>query len=154
MNSSLIFVILVFFPFFSGLLCYGIGKYNEEIRDYMAMASGVFEFLFMLWLAVNCLTGTENIFEATTFYSVSLPGFCGMGLDFTLEGFRVIYANIAAFMWMMTIILSKEYFVHHGNRNRFYFFMLWTLGATMGVFLSASLYTTFVFFEIDRKSVV
>ncbi|RAZ94754.1 sodium:proton antiporter, partial [Klebsiella oxytoca] len=30
----------------------------------------------------------------------------------------------------------------------FYLFLLWTLGATMGVFLSADLYTTFVFFEI------
>jgi hydrogenase-4 component B len=51
-------------------------------------------------------------------------------------------------MWMMATILSKEYFTHHGNRNRFYLFLLLTLGATMGVFLSADLYTTFIFFEI------
>lgn len=51
-------------------------------------------------------------------------------------------------MWMMTTILSREYFTHHENRNRFYLFLLMTLGATMGVFLSADLFTTFIFFEI------
>ena len=43
---------------------------------------------------------------------------------------------------------SGEYFSGERCRGRFYLFLLWTLGATMGVFLSADLYTTFVFFEI------
>ncbi|MCM1145809.1 MAG: complex I subunit 5 family protein, partial [Lachnoclostridium sp.] len=71
-----------------------------------------------------------------------------MGLTFTMDGFRLVYSTVAAFMWMMTMLLSGEYCKHHENTNRFYLFMLATLGATMGVFLSADLFTTFIFFEI------
>ena len=56
---------------------------------------------------------------------VALPGFCGLGLYLRADGFRGLYSCVAAFMWM-----------------------LMTLGATLGVFLSDNLGTTFLFFEI------
>ena len=77
-----------------------------------------------------------------------MPGVCGFGLHFALDGFRALYSAIAAFMWMMTTLFSGEYFAHYRNRNRYYLFLLITLGATVGVFLSADFYTTFIFFEI------
>ena len=77
-----------------------------------------------------------------------VPEICGMGLTFMADGFRLIYGTVASLMWMMTTILSRQYLEHHENRNRFYLFLLLTLGATMGVFLSADLFTTFIFFEI------
>ena len=57
-------------------------------------------------------------------------------------------ALIAGYVWFFTTILSPEYFnkIKSRNRNRYYMFMLWTLGATMGIFLSSNLYTTFIFF--------
>ncbi|MDD6050979.1 MAG: proton-conducting transporter membrane subunit, partial [Clostridiales bacterium] len=65
------------------------------------------------------------------------------------DGFRAIYGCIAAFMWMMSGIFSPEYFSHHAeNRGRYGLFNLLTLGATLGVFYSDDLYTTFIFFEI------
>ena len=51
-------------------------------------------------------------------------------------------------MWMMTTLFSMEYFACHGNSGRYCFFSLLTCGATMGVFLSDSLFTLFLFFEI------
>ncbi|MBR4026772.1 MAG: sodium:proton antiporter [Lachnospiraceae bacterium] len=77
-----------------------------------------------------------------------IPNICGMGIRFTLDGFRAIYCVITAFMWAMTAIFSMEYFAHYKNCNRYYFFQLLTLGATEAIFLSADLYTTFIFFEI------
>lgn len=77
-----------------------------------------------------------------------LPEICGMGLNFTLDGFRALYGAIAAFMWFMSTLFSREYFGHYRNRNRYYLFLLLTLGATEGVFLSADFYTTFLFFEM------
>jgi len=75
-------------------------------------------------------------------------GFMGFRIYFRLDGFRAIYGVITAFMWVMTTLFSKEYFAHYRNRNRYYFFSLLTFGGTMGVFLSADLITTFLFFEI------
>ncbi|MDE7199033.1 MAG: sodium:proton antiporter, partial [Lachnospiraceae bacterium] len=79
---------------------------------------------------------------------VTIPYICGMGIQFTLDGFRALYGSVAAFMWFMTTLFSREYFGHYRNRNRYYLFLLLTLGATEGVFFSADFFTTFLFFEI------
>lgn len=55
---------------------------------------------------------------------------------------------IAAFIWVMTTLISREYFEHYHNRNRYYAFVLPTLGATLGLFMSADLFTTFLFYQI------
>ena len=157
MRQEICLAILVFFPFLAGLLSFVIGLlYNgkkEEaalegeqntLRDIVVILSTVLEFVEMTGLAVWTLSSQGRNPHLT----LTIPKVCGFGLSFALDGFRVIYGCVAAFMWMMAAALSKEYFTHHKNRNRFYLFLLWTLGATMGVFLSADLYTTFIFFEI------
>lgn len=135
MNSYLL-AVLVFYPMVGALLTWLVGLKNEKIRDYLADFITISEFVLMLILAIQ---GPMNC---------EVKDICGFGLHFTLDGFRDVYGSIAALMWMMTTILSREYFTHHDNRNRFYLFLLLTLGATMGVFLSSDLYTTFIFFEI------
>lgn len=143
---------LVFFPMIGALAAYYVGRKNKTARDYMANAIVILEFAVMLYvfsmhhMAWRLEGNAGNSFGYPS--SFRIPGFCGMGLHFAIDGFRVLYGLIAAFMWMISTIFSKEYFVHYRNRNRYYFFLLMTLGATMGVFLSSDLYTTFIFFEI------
>ena len=147
---------LVLFPFVAGLLSFGAGRLcagrekteknggQENLRDGIVIFSAVAEFAVMLMLAIS-------VYEAGSIESkISwvIQGVCGWGLSFMLDGFRMLFGCVAAFMWMMAAILSREYLTHHKNRNRYYLFLLWTLGATMGVFFSADLYTTFIFFEI------
>lgn len=141
---NMILAILVFYPFLGGLLSYGAGRYKEEYRDYLAQFVVISEFALTLVLAF----AHGGSLGAQVLEELYIPEICGFGLNFTLDGFRVIYVMVAGLMWMMTTLLSEEYFLHHENRNRFYLFLLWTLGATMGVFLSADLLTTFLFFEI------
>lgn len=81
-------------------------------------------------------------------YYFEIPNICGMGLNFTVDGFRIVYCTIAAFMWAMTALFSKEYFSHYKNKARYHVFSIITFLATEGVFLSADFYTTFIFFEI------
>ena len=117
---------------------YLIGRKNKEARNYFVIAVAVIEFAVMAYLFLTFTDTTEFVWKE----------FCGRGMYLELDGFRVLYALIAAFMWMMTTLFSKEYFAHYRNRNRYYLFTLLTLGATVGVFLSADLFTTFIFFEI------
>ncbi|MBD5480897.1 MAG: sodium:proton antiporter, partial [Lachnospiraceae bacterium] len=118
-----------------------IGRHHKSERDYFvfmccSLELAIFLFLSVLTLGgVNC--GVANI-----------PEICGMGLHFQMDGFRVLYGTVAAFLWFMTTIFSKEYFAHYHNRNRYYFFLLLTLGATEGVFLAQDFFTIFIFFEI------
>lgn len=144
MEGNLILAVLVFYPFAGALLSGLAGQKKELLRDYLADFIAVSEFLLAGMLCMKNM-GQSG---AASFYRCYLPGVCGMGLHFTMDGFRLIYVTIAAFMWMMTTILSGEYMRHHKNRNRYYLFLLATLGATAGVFLSEDLLTMFLFFEI------
>lgn len=152
MEGNVMLAFLVFFPMLGSLVSYLIGRKNKTARDYAADVIVVVEFAAMLYVfymyytALSLAGNSGNSFGYPVSYR--LPGFCGMGLNFTIDGFRVLYGLIACFMWMMSTIFSKEYFAHYRNRNRYYLFMLVTLGATLGVFLSADLYTTFIFFEM------
>jgi formate hydrogenlyase subunit 3/multisubunit Na+/H+ antiporter MnhD subunit len=140
MSGNIILLVLILWPMAGALIGYGIGRRNKKVRDYFADFVGVSEFLmaaFVLWKAA---TGEEM-----TFY---LADICGQGLYLKLDGFRALYGAVAALMWMMTTIFSREYLRHYRNRNRYYLFTLLTCGATMGVFLSVDLFTTFIFFEI------
>ncbi|MCH5344682.1 MAG: sodium:proton antiporter [Acetatifactor sp.] len=80
--------------------------------------------------------------------ALSLPDICGMGLYFRIDGFRVIFAVVTAYMWMMTTLFSREYLSHSKHTGRYYRFLLITLAAMLGIFLSDDLFTTFIFFEI------
>lgn len=77
-----------------------------------------------------------------------LPGFCGMGLHLRLDGFRLVYLGIGVLMWGCSGLFSREYMAHYKRKLRYYGFFWATFVATAGVFLSADLYTTFIFFEI------
>ena len=139
---------LVFFPFPAGLLSYWLGsmKTKKEIHPCgrsVAVVSVALEFAAALYAFAGFLSGS---FGGGTL-DLLLPEVCGFGLGFTMDGFRAVYALVSAFMWMMTMLLAGEYFRHHARVQRFYLFFLFTLGATMGVFLSADLFTTFLFFE-------
>ena len=138
---------VVFFPIVSAIVGYLVGKKDKNGRDYFAdvitgIELAVFLFLFFL-------TGRGNGWTLTSQYlTLNIPEVCGMGLYFVLDDFRVLYGGIAAFMWFVSTLFSREYFACYRNRNRYYFFLLLTLGATEGVFLAADFYTVFIFFEI------
>ena len=133
-NIALLFLIL--WPMIGGGISYYAGKKSRLVRDYVADFICVIELaaVLSLWGSV----GSELV----------IPGVCGLGLKFSLDGFRFIYAVIIAFMWAVTTIFSREYLRHHRNRNRYYLYVLMTLGSIMGVFISGDLYTTFIFFEM------
>lgn len=130
---------LSLFPMISAVICYVIGRKSKTVRDIMADVFAAAEFGLLILLLTDIIAG--KTVEAV------LPGIlCGLHME--ADGFRGIYALIAGFMWLMTTVFSRQYLSHYRNKNRYYFFVLLTFGATVGVFLSADLLTTFIFFEI------
>lgn len=142
MSRGFLILFLVFYPFAGAVVSYCIGIKHKAARDYTADFITISEFGVLAYLF--CAYLGQGGFSV----SAEVANFCGFGLHFRMDGFRLLYALIAAVMWMMTTIFSKEYFRHYHSRNRYYFFMLLTLGSIIGVFLSDDLYTTFIFFEI------
>ena len=127
-------------PMAAGIIAYILGRFSKKVRDYFADAVTVLELGTLIYLAIMTLNGASYVF--------SMADLCGLGVNLKLDGFRIIYGLVAAFMWAMTTILSREYMAHYKRTDRYYLFFLFTLGATVGVFLSADLFTTFLFFEI------
>ncbi len=144
MNTSINILIYstIFGPMAAAVIGYIIGRYDKDLRSRFADAVTGITFGIFLYLFIQVLT------EDPPEILAKIPDVCGLGLHFTLDGFRAMYGMIAAFMWFMSTLFSKEYLSHYHNRNRYYLFLLFTLGATEGVFLSADFYTTFIFFEI------
>lgn len=124
----------------AGIIAYCMGRYSKKLRDCFADAVTVLEMGLLCWLSYQFLSGQQ-----VSFVSQDL---CGLGVSLKLDGFRIVYGFVATFMWAMTTIFSRQYMAHYPRTNRYYMFFLMTLGATVGVFLSADLFTTFLFFEI------
>lgn len=140
-HLQIIIYLAVFGPMAAAPVCWLIGRRSKTARDcFVFIVCGLelalFSFLFVL--------GMYGIYGRAAY----IPGVCGLGLSFRMDGFCVLYGTVAAFMWFMTCIFSREYFARYRNRNRYYFFFLMTLGATEGVFFSRDFFTTFLFFEI------
>ncbi len=127
-------------PMAAGIIAYVLGKKSHRMRDYFADAVTLIELAVLIWLSYRSMNGS--------YISFGSKDLCGLGISLKLDGFRIIYGLVAAFMWAMTTVFSREYMEHYPRTDRYYLFFLFTLGATVGVFLSADLFTTFVFFEI------
>ena len=131
-----ILLLLVAMPIVCGPVSYLVGLVWKKARDIFVQSAAALELLLVLSMAMG---------EDT---AVRLDGFCGLGISFASGGFHSLMAMLTATGWLAATILSDEYFAHIKRRNRYYLFWLVTLGAAMGVFLSADLYTTFLFFEV------
>ncbi len=128
--------ILILLPMAMALVAIPAGRCSHGLRDGLVSLTGAVVFGLCVLVAVQ--GGGEY----------TIPAFCGFGLHLHADGFRALYACVASFMWMMTGFFTPDYMSHGHARTRYSFFNLMTLGATLGVFLSDDLYTTFVFFEI------
>lgn len=106
----------------------------------MILASAV-ELLAALSLVICDLRGIPvDVYD--------VPGVGGLGLHFMYSGFRGIFGALTAFAWFVTSLFSYEYMKNDTNIIRYDLFYLLTLGATMGIFYAADLFTLFFFFEI------
>lgn len=134
--SSCLLLFLVLFPAVCAPVSYLVGRRNKRHRDTFVAVVTALE----LAAAVGLMAGGQTL--------VRIEGVLGLGLSFAADGFRCLMALIAAVGWLEATLMLREYFAHSRNRNRYYLFWLLTLSGTVGVFLSADLFTTFVFFEV------
>ena len=127
---------LIFFPMAAAFAVWLVGRKSRRLRNALAAGTTVIELL----LAVSMLFLPPQ--------QTGVDGIAGLGMHFETDGFRKVYLVVIAFLWTMTMLLGNEYFSHYTTENRYYFFNLMTLGATMGVFLARDLFTALIFFEI------
>lgn len=140
--NGYVLLVPILLPLIGAFVTYAIGKKNRKSGDISALVTAIAELALVICTAVGYFAGNVETI------SLNIPAVCGLGLNFSLDGFRCIYMILTALMWGATTTVCSEYFSHEHNTNRYYLYVILTLSMTMGVFLSADLYTTFVFFEV------
>ena len=129
--------VLVFLPMIFGVLSIPFGRKNPQISWLFALITAALE----LGISV------AGFFLSKTRFAI--PGLFPGGLSLVADGFRNVYALVISGMWFFTLLFSREYFAGHGaHLQRYYFFIMMTEGAILGVFFAADLLTALVFFEI------
>lgn len=63
------------------------------------------------------------------------------------DGIAKLFTALIAFVWAMVGFYSFEYMAHEQNERRFYAFYLLTLAALMGLSLSGTIVTLYMFYE-------
>ncbi|MCR5769562.1 MAG: sodium:proton antiporter [Lachnospiraceae bacterium] len=154
MRGNTLLLILVMWPvagsFLMWLMCGRSFRHADPEKDIKGYSP------VKLWLMTLGVTGFEGmLLIAAWLYgpvikmdTYTIGRFAGFGLKFAFDGFRIVYAFITTLMWFCSTLVARDYFTDGENLMRYHIFSMWTFAATIGVFLSNDLYTTFIFFEI------
>lgn len=122
------------------LICRSKSKGKKAAALIMIFATAV-ELIAALSLMYFDLHGmSSGIYE--------VAGVSGLGLHFMYTGFRGVFGVATAFAWFVTALFSYTFMKNDTNVIRYDIFNLLTLGATMGIFYAADLFTLFFFFEL------
>ncbi len=134
--------IVVLLPIIGALLAYTVGKvFKEKFSAYLASLTTVIVFLLTA-LQYQYISEGKVIEFTLTSSSTLFP------IKFYLDSFGFLFAIITSFVWMLATIYSIKYMEKEHAANRFYFFLLLTLTANLGVVLGADLFSVYVFFEL------
>ena len=137
MNGNIALLLAAVLPIVCAPIAWAMGRKNGRRAIAAMVCATAAELALLLVIAFGCMGQT-----------LTIDRFCGMGLRMRADGFRALYACIACVMWLVTSIFSRDYLRHDHAPGRYAFFTLLTQGATVGLFLSDSLYTAFLFFEV------
>ena len=138
--TTIALLLVVLLPMLSAIVIAVLPDRHDNGKQ-LGTLSIVFTLLTLLAMVCAAATGDGA--------TVTIPV---MRLSFWTGGFQKLYGLVVCFMWFVSALLSPQYFHGHHQLKRYYFFFLICLGFTAGVFLSADLYTTFLFFELMSLS--
>ena len=134
--GNILLLFLVLFPMLLSAWVFPLRRRDRRYRNWLIQIIPAVELaaalLLLLWPGA----------------ALELPGVFGFGLRLQAGSLGSLLALVSAFLWAATGLNCPSYFAAAEGCNRFYFFWLLTLGALMGVFLAADLFTLFVFFEM------
>ncbi|HHL34816.1 MAG TPA: monovalent cation/H+ antiporter subunit D family protein [Desulfobulbaceae bacterium] len=116
---------------------------NPNRRETVSVVSGVVKFIMVLAMVPAILHGQVircHIVEV-------LPG---CSLVFRVDGFSMVFALISSFLWILTSFYSIGYMrgLKEHAQTRYYTCFALTLSGALGVAMSGSLFTMYLFYEL------
>ncbi len=130
-------------PMLAGIGIYLLKDLWETARKVCALLTSFAALVGVILLFPFALTGTV---------SYDLIDFMQMGLFFKVDLIGWIFAFLITTVWFLATLFSFAYMDLEHNRRRYYSFLIFTLGATLGVVMAGDFFTLFLFFELMTLS--
>lgn len=125
-----------------GIMVYYVGGKSEKARDILSIATSVGSFLAVAAMAPAVLGG--KVIEFVLVSGEIAP----IEIAFRVDQLSLSIAMMCSFDWILATVYSIKYMEREHARNRYYMFMLLTLGSVLGVLLAENLFSLFIFFEL------
>ncbi len=136
---SVLPLVIVFIPMLAGILLYLLGDKRETLRKALSLAVALFALVGVVRLLPYVLDGKVEY---------QLADFMQLGLFFRVDLIGWIFAALISAVWFLATLFSWAYMDLEHNRRRYYSFLIFTLGATLGVVCAGDFFTLFLFFEL------
>lgn len=142
MTAERAILLAVALPFLAVLPVYVFGR-RPNLREASSFAAAFLTLPLVVWLAVRVFHGERPEVELVEL----LPG---ISLAFRVEPLGMLFALVAASLWIVTTCYSIGYMrAHHENdQTRFFACFALAIGAALGVAFSGNLLTLFTFYEV------
>ncbi len=116
-----------------------------NVREATSLVSAVLTFAFAA-LSLPALFTNPAVPVSTD----KVVMFLGLSVQLTGDGLGLLFAVLASFLWILTTVYSIGYMrgLKEHAQTRYYACFALVIGATMGVALSANLFSLFLFYEI------
>jgi hydrogenase-4 component B len=137
--TSLLPVAAVAVPLVGSLLVLLADRVSDKLRDVCAVLTALITFgiVFSMYpLVQHGVVQYEfaKVMQIRTYFRVDFFGF--------------VFAALMSSIWFLAVLYSTAYMEHGRSKNRYYVFLLSTLGHCLGVVLAGDLLTLFLFFEL------
>ena len=129
-------------PFIAAILAPTIQRALGSYAGWVLAAIPASIFLFLLGLLPG-VAGGETVMASIDW----IPAY-GIALSFMLDGLALLFALTISGIGTLILVYSGAYLAGHRHQGRFFGFMLAFMGAMLGLVISDSLLTLFLFWEL------
>lgn len=144
MTQEFLLQAAIVLPLAAAVLIAFVGERNINLREAVSVVTAAVLFIVIFRLYQDMVaTGEQHAVQ------IAEP-INGLSITLSTEPLGILFALVCSFLWIVTSVYSIGYMRghHHKHQTRFYICFALSIGAAMGVALSANLFSLFIFYEM------
>jgi multicomponent Na+:H+ antiporter subunit D len=139
-ESTLILLGIVLSSFVTGCVIFFLGEESHRLRTSLNLFGAGLKIVLVMMLLEGVFSGRD--------FSWSWEMAPGVVLALGADANSVLFVTLSSVLWLLTTIYAVGYLEDSPNRSRFFGFFSLCVTATVGIALSANLFTFLVFYEL------
>lgn len=137
--TPILIALTIGIPWLGAIIVWLMGDRREELTHWLSI-------VFSIGAAITSVLLLPNASRETVL-TIPIGGDFG-DFTFVADGLGIFLSVIAAVIGLLAVIFSKNYMKGEASLARYYSFVLFFIGAMVGLVLSSNLLLTFLFWEI------